>query len=187
MKNLARLKRLMMSKESGSYNEDFKKRFRSIGKQAMKELALILELKEFDINFNPGGIAVSGDLTLMGMWSEGNGVYISTNKNFPDTPWVDVLYRHIRHMRDFTGGSNNYFKFSLLDDPEALRKTIMRLRNGNGHDLIVKSLHDVVAECSCGRWSFSVTGPLSREEVEEEFRRHIDRVNLCASDVRGNP
>jgi len=44
-----------------------------VGLEAMKELARLLDLKEFDINFNPGGIAVSGDLRLMGMWSEGSG------------------------------------------------------------------------------------------------------------------
>jgi len=174
MKHLRKLKRLMTSKESGSYNEDFKERFRSVGKKAMGELALLLDFNEFGFDFNPGGIAVSGDLRLMGMWSKGNGVYISMNKDFPNKPWGDVLYRHIKNMRDFTGGPNNYFKFSLLGDSEALRRTITSLRKDNGHDLIVKSLNDAVAECSCGRWNFCATGPLSREEIEEEFRRHSE-------------
>jgi len=133
MKNLKKLKRMMMSKESGSYNEDFKERFRNVGKKAMVELAELLDFKEYKVSFNPGGIAVSGDLTLMGMWGEGNGAYISMNKDFPGKPWGAVLYRHIQHMRDFTGGTNNYFKFELLGDSEALRKTITGLRKDNAH------------------------------------------------------
>jgi len=175
MRYLKKLKGLMTGNEDPHYNDNFKRRFRSIGQKAMEELAQLLELKEYDIDFNSGGIAVSGDLRLMGMWSEGNGVYISMNKDFPGKPWGDVLYRHIRHMRDFTGGPNNYFKFSLLDDPAALRKTVTRLREDDGHSLVVKSLHDGMAECSCGGWSFSRTGFASKEEIEEEFKKHAWR------------
>jgi len=117
MKYLRKLYVLMTSGESGSYNEDFKRRFCSIGLKAMDELARLLELREYEMDFNPGGIAVSGDLILMGMWFEGNGVYISMNKDVPGRPWGDVLYRSIKHMRDYTGGSNNYFKFELLRKP----------------------------------------------------------------------
>jgi len=173
MRYLRQLAKLMTNGEDGRYNDDFKERFRSVGKKAMGELVRLLELKEFDINFNPGGIAVSGDLRLMGMWSEGNGVYITMNKDFPGKPWGDVLYRHIQHMRDFTGGPNNYFKFSLLGNPAALRKTIMRLKRDDVYSLVVKSLYDSVAECSCGGWSLRRTGPVAKEEIEEEYKKHI--------------
>lgn len=129
MKQMRELALLMLNGESGSYNEDFKQRFCKIGKKAMKELAGLLELKEYDINFNPGGIAVSGDLRLMGMWDDGTGVYISINKDFPNKSWGDVLFRTIKHMRDFSGGTNQYFKFSLLQFPQALKEEIfMKLR-----------------------------------------------------------
>ena len=132
MKNLRQLVYLMMSDEEGRYNEEFKERFKAVGRKAMRELATLLELNEIgyeiDIHFNPGGIAVSGDLTLMGMWSEGNGVYITMNKDFPNTPWGQVLFRSIKHMKDYTGGPNNYFEFALLDSPNELKERIMRLR-----------------------------------------------------------
>jgi hypothetical protein len=32
-------------------------------------------------------------------------------------------------MRDYTGGSNNYFKFELLRRPWELKKLIMRLKD----------------------------------------------------------
>jgi hypothetical protein len=126
-KYLNQLAYLMMNGEEGKYNEDFKKKYKMVGLKAMKELARLLDLKEFDINFNPGGIAVSGDLRLMGMWSEGSGVYITMNKDFPHRPWGDVLYRTIKHTKDFTGGPNNWLEFKLLQFPEVLRERIMGL------------------------------------------------------------
>ncbi len=128
MENLKKLARLMLSEESGSYNEAFKTKFRLIGKKAMKELARLLELLPFDIQFNPGGIAVSGDLRLMGMWSEGNGVYICMNKNVPNTPYGQILYRTIKHMKDFAGGPNQWMRYETLRDPVRLKELICRLR-----------------------------------------------------------
>jgi len=128
MQNLNKLARLMLSEESGSYNDAFKAKFRLIGKKAMKELACLLELRPFDIQFNPGGIAVSGDLRLMGMWSEGNGVYIFMNMDFANAPYGQVLYRTIKHMRDFTGGPNQWMRYETLQDPVRLKDLICRLR-----------------------------------------------------------
>ena len=128
MENLKKLAWLMLSKESASYNDPFKTKFRLIGKKAMKELARLLELRPFDIQFNPGGIAVSGDLRLMGMWSEGNGVYICMNKDFPNAPYGQVLYRTIKHMKDFAGGPNQWMRYETLRDPVRLKDLICRLR-----------------------------------------------------------
>jgi hypothetical protein len=129
MKCLKELAKLMTNGEILQYNEEGKTMFRRIGTKAMKELALLLELREHNISFNPGGIAVSGDLMLMGMWTEHLGVYISMNKDFPNAPWGQVLYRTIKHMKDYTGGSNNWLKFELLGNPQELKNTIMRLKN----------------------------------------------------------
>jgi hypothetical protein len=128
MENLNKLARLMLSDESGSYNNAFKTKFRLIGKKAMKELARLLELQPFDIHFNPGGIAVSGDLRLMGMWPGSNGIYISMNKDFPNAPYGQILYRTIEHMKDFTGGPNQWLRYETLRDPVRLKELICRLR-----------------------------------------------------------
>jgi hypothetical protein len=128
MKNLRELAFLMTNGEEGRYNEEFKKKFKTVGLKAMKELACLLELKEFDVHFNPAGIACSGDLTLIGMWEEGKGIYITMNKDFPNKPWGDVLYRTVKHMKDWTGGGNNYFEFDLLGSPNGLKERIMNLR-----------------------------------------------------------
>lgn len=174
MKNLKKLAALMMNEENGRYNESFKERFRSVGIRAMKELAQILELKEYKINFNPGGIAVSGDLRLMGMWSEGNGIYVSMNKDFPE--WGKVVYRNIKHMEDYVGGSNNYFEFKLLASPERLRNKLLALRKGY-HELVVESLCNGKAYCTCGRWIFARPLRVSRGEVEDMFKKHISSLS----------
>lgn len=177
MKYLKKLASLMISKEKAQYNESFKERFREIGIKAMEELARILELKEYRVSFNPGGIAVSGDLTLMGMWTEGNGVYISMNKDFPGKPYGDVLYRQIKHMADYTGGPNNYFKFELLRNPKLLRGKILALRD-NYHELVIESFHNCKVSCTCGRWTFSRTGKASLEEIQQMFKKHITSLPL---------
>jgi len=118
----------MLSDESGSYNEHFKQKLKLIGKKAMKELAMLLELKEWDIHFNPGGIAFSGDLSLMGMWEEGNGVYVTMNKDFPGQAYGDFYFRSIKDMKDFTGGTNCWMRFALLRFPDAIRERIFTLR-----------------------------------------------------------
>lgn len=129
MKNFLKLAELMNNDESGCYNQDFKEKFKKEGKKAMREVAEALELKEYDISFNPGGIAVSGDLRLMGMWSEGNGIYISMNKDFPGASWGQILYRRIKHMKDFTGGTNNWYKFSDMFDLQKFISTMLRLKD----------------------------------------------------------
>ena len=129
MKCLKELAWLMTNGEILQYNEEGKTMFKRIGVKAMKELAVALELKEYNVSFNPGGIAVSGDLLPIGMWTENLGVYISMNKDFPNAPWGQILYRTIKHMKDYTGGSNNWLKFELLAKPDELKDKIMRLKN----------------------------------------------------------
>lgn len=81
------------------------------------------------VSANSGGIAVSGECTLIGMWETG-GIYICLYQ--PAGGGNDVLlYRTVRHSRDYKGGYNRYLtcrdlkKWSylhLLDTLGALRK-----------------------------------------------------------------
>ena len=52
-----------------------KKTFLHVGKVFLRALAKDLGLRDAVIKSNPGGIAVSGDCSLCGMW-ENNGIYI---------------------------------------------------------------------------------------------------------------
>lgn len=51
-----------------SYNDDAKRQFASKGKKVLKALAEFMGLVKgtYDIRWNPGGIAVSGDIILHG-------------------------------------------------------------------------------------------------------------------------
>ena len=42
------------------------------------------------------------------------------------------------------------------------------------HRLLIESLRDGRAQCSCGGWYFSQTGAVVYEEVFEEFEKHLE-------------
>ena len=90
-------------KESGPNGD--KKVFLNTGKIFLRALAKDLGLREMNVSSNPGGIAVSGESTLIGMWEE-NGIYIQISQ--PYVQGLAVLYRTIRHSRDYTGGHNRW-------------------------------------------------------------------------------
>lgn len=79
------------------------------GKTFLRALAKDLHFSESKVSANPGGIAVAGEITLMGMWSEGNGIYIQIREN--DFLGC-ILYRGIQHMKDYRGDRNRF----LTDD-----------------------------------------------------------------------
>ena len=101
-----------------------KTQFGRLGKRAFKELAEYLGLSEYKVNFNKAGVAVSGDLTLMGMLDADRGIYISYNKDgFQDK----ALYRTIANMKDYSGGSNNYFHEVAFAEPERIKEKVEAL------------------------------------------------------------
>jgi hypothetical protein len=67
---------------------------------------------------------------LMGMWGPENGVYVSMNKDFPNAPWGQVLYRSIKHMKDYSGGVNQWLRFEELKFPETIKERVLTLRKG---------------------------------------------------------
>jgi predicted RNA-binding Zn-ribbon protein involved in translation (DUF1610 family) len=44
------------------------------------------------------------------------------------------------------------------------------------HELKIVSLHDGMAECSAGDWHFSHTGPITKQQIEKEFEKHLNSV-----------
>ncbi len=43
------------------------------------------------------------------------------------------------------------------------------------HELIITSLHDATAKCTCGNWSYLAAGERTPEQVKEQFRLHHHR------------
>lgn len=116
-----------------SYNQSAKEKFKTMGLQAMKRLASALKLREFKIDFNAGGIAVSGDLHLMGMFNDNVGIYITISEGSHHNGCT-FLYRTIKHMNDYSGGSNNYFR-DVVSEKEVV-DTIHRLCKVKPEDLV---------------------------------------------------
>ena len=91
---------------SGSHEQPGPKRtFLNTGRAFLRALAKDLNLTDYKVSVNPAGIAVSGDCTLIGMWGT-NGIYIDISDfcGLNDA----ILYRSVRHMKDYAGGQNRY-------------------------------------------------------------------------------
>jgi hypothetical protein len=77
-----------------------KDEYRKLGRRILKSLADILGLQkgEYDIRWNPGGIACSGDHTLHTDW-----FYLGLSDNL-GVGWF--FYRTCKGRKDYTGGCN---------------------------------------------------------------------------------
>ena len=106
-----------------------KKAFLNTAKVFLRALARDLGLHDVTVSGNSGGIAVSGECSMIGMW-EDSGLYVSISQPACGSGKV-LLYRTVRHSRDYKGGYNHFItrhkleKWSyahLLDALCALRK-----------------------------------------------------------------
>lgn len=89
-----------------------KKQFHTKSAAFLYALGRNLGFQECKVTNNYGGIAVSGEITLMGMWSEGNGLYLQLSQ--PAMGWQSSLYRQISHMKDYTGGRSRWLSTELF-------------------------------------------------------------------------
>jgi hypothetical protein len=91
------------------YTGSKKKQFKTVATSFLKSLACDLELEDgsYDVRFNAGGPAVSGEATL-----HGSNIYVQIfQSGYFRTS--NVLYRTCEGQRDFTGGYNC---FGNVDD-----------------------------------------------------------------------
>ena len=105
-----------------------KKAFLNLGKVFLRALAKDLGLRDVRVMSNPGGIAVSGECCLYGIWVS-SGLFICIQQTCVGE---DVfLYRTIRNINDHKGGYNRYLTLhdleklsygQLLDTLSELRK-----------------------------------------------------------------
>lgn len=92
---------------------DIKVKFKKLGTSYLRSIAKRTGFKEFKVSFNSGGNGVSGDLHLMGMFDDRNGIHLFFNKD----GYCDfVTARKISSMKDYTGEKNNNLPFSVLED-----------------------------------------------------------------------
>ena len=105
-----------------------KKQFHTKSAAFLRALGNDLGFKEFRVSKNYAGIAVSGEITLMGLWDDGNGLYFQINQ--PLQPLNSFLYRNIKHMKDYASGSNQWMDIELFEarNYEAVLDMLLALR-----------------------------------------------------------
>lgn len=108
-----------------SYNETNKEAFRKAGQQALRALAKEMGFVEHRVSFNPGGIAVSGDHSLYGMFAEGEGmvIYISQGAFNDHAGYC----RHIKDLKDYSGGANVWIEKRELLYPGTLAAKLKKV------------------------------------------------------------
>ena len=111
-----------------------KKLFHTKSKAFLRALGNDLSFKEFKVTNSHGGIAVSGEITLMGMWGTDNGLYFQINQALP--PFDSFLFRNIKHIKDFSGGTNQWLPIAFFEDSdyEGLMKVLLALRKTSEPD-----------------------------------------------------
>ena len=116
--NMRRLSSLMSRDLGYIYGErecgpnGAKKAFLNLGQVFLRALAKDLGLRNMQVISNPGGIAVSGECCLYGMWVD-SGIFICIQQ--PCCGGDNVfLYRTIRTINDHKGGYNRYLKLRDL-------------------------------------------------------------------------
>lgn len=114
--------------ENESAPNGAKKQFLSKSAAFLRALGNDLGFKEFKVTTNPGGIAVSGDVTLMGLWDNGKGLYFQLSQ--PIQPFSSFLYRSIKYMKDYSGGYNQWLPCGIFEigDYEKLISILSELR-----------------------------------------------------------
>jgi len=152
-----------MSGRAFEYNQENKDQFKKRGLADMRRLAKYLKVREFKVSFNPGGIAVPGDLTLMGMFNDEMGIYVHISQG----RGPECYYRTIKHMKDYSGGSNNWARCE--QDFERLPQLIYQLCRVNPADLIdVKTKNIEGAATSIKQKA----GKFKQEEYDEIFKAY---------------
>ena len=119
-------------RESGPNGD--KKVFLNTGKVFLRALAKDLGLRDVSVNSNAGGIAVSGECSLIGMW-QSNGLYIDISQP-PYNRENVLLYRTVRHSKDYSGGRNMYLTRRDLEEmsyPDLLF-VLAALREEDAHE-----------------------------------------------------
>lgn len=91
-------------RESGPNGD--KKAFLKTGKTFLWNLSKDLKLLDTKISVNSGGIAGSGECTLIGMWNN-IGIYIQLSQFSGGQEYV-LLYRPVQSIHDHTGGQNSF-------------------------------------------------------------------------------
>jgi len=110
---------------NSEYNEERKLEYRNLGRKLLKKIVELMGLQkgEYDISWNPGGIACSGDHML-----HTDKVYLALHDNL-GSGWF--YWRSCVGRRDFSGGTNQIYNWNTLTiyGLELLADTLKKVQN----------------------------------------------------------
>lgn len=111
-----------LARRGVGYDPEAKRAFHREARAALAKLARELGLVpgDFDLRVNPGGIAVSGEVTLH---SETLYVQISCGVMGPGR---EILYRRCKGRRDYCGDRNHFADIALAIDAPKFASTLRR-------------------------------------------------------------
>jgi len=106
-----------------TYADEAKRQFASKGKKVLKALAKEMRLPEgsYDIRWNPGGPAVSGDIIL-----HGESIYVDLSQTCLGLDY-GFMYRTCKGRKDYTGGTNRWAKWDVLLDLDGFAKKLVAI------------------------------------------------------------
>lgn len=96
-----------------------KKQFLIKSASFLRRLGTDIGLTKMKVYTNPSGIACSGEVSLFGMWDDGNGVFFEITQHSLHNS--DLLYREIKHLHDYSGGCNQWLPLSVFTDADYAR------------------------------------------------------------------
>jgi hypothetical protein len=110
------------------YNEEYKAEFIRLGKKFIKDVVAELKnrgISQIESDYNRGGIAVSGEFTILGLYETGaGGFYIQLSLSSFSSDYG--FYRATKGLKDYTGGINRQISSQLLDSANLATQVISR-------------------------------------------------------------
>ena len=105
-----------------------KRAYLKLGRSVLRSLAKALGLKEFKVSVNKAGPAVSGDITLIGMWDDSDGIYVnmSSPAMFKQNGQEIFYWRSVTAIDDYTGGHNRNMTYEALAEGVEAAATQMK-------------------------------------------------------------
>lgn len=114
-RDLIRFVILAQGREINAYTKEGaerKDRFARLGKKVAQSIAEILKLQNYSVRYNPGGIAVCGEVTL-----HDERLYVHLSQSYLGPDW-GFYYRSCKGLEDYTGGPNQWMTWGDLRDLE---------------------------------------------------------------------
>lgn len=181
MKQLKALVRFLET-HSLSYNQEAKDRFKTIGLATMRKLAKELKLKTFEASFNAGGIAVAGDLHLMGMFNDNVGIYFSITDGSFARNSVSIMFRTIKHMKDYSGGSNQWMSGDEFSDLENVKRLVYRACGVSESDLVGIKPKNAVKPATTIKQKAGKFDQAEFDRIAEKYSNHFQYGNYFRID-----